>query len=82
MTALVNDATRSLFNSGEVNSLTATFGVIVVVLTVVLFLERELMRVHTDNANSPRSMRMQFVVVPLAFLTAGIIGGRLLSLAF
>jgi hypothetical protein len=80
MTSLLNDSTRSVIEAGDVEGLTTTFGLIIVVLTIVLLVERELLRgVGRDAAE--RAARLRFIVVPCLLLTAGVIGARFASLA-
>ncbi|HWT23021.1 MAG TPA: hypothetical protein VN213_05890 [Solirubrobacteraceae bacterium] len=80
MTSLVDETTRSVIAGSDVESLTTTFGLIVVILTLVLLVERELLRgIGRDAAE--RAGRIRFIVVPCLLLTMGVLGARFASLA-
>ena len=80
MTSLVDASTRSVFDGGTVETLTTKFGLVVVLLTIVLLVERELLRAFSRDA-AERAERLRFVVVPLLALTVIVIAARFASLA-
>jgi hypothetical protein len=80
MTALVDESTREALRAGDVDSLTTSFGLVVIVLLLLLLIERELLRSY-DRATFARAGRLQFVIVPLLVVAAVIVGARFANLA-
>jgi hypothetical protein len=80
MTALVDESNRAVLEAGDVDSLTTTFGLIVIVLLVVLLFEREVLRSY-DRAGFARAQRLRFVIAPLLLMAAIVVGGRFATLA-
>jgi hypothetical protein len=80
MTSLVDESTRTVIEGGTVDTLTGTFGLVVVLLLIVLLIERELLRAFNRDA-AERAVRLRFVVLPLLAVTVTVIAARFASLA-
>ena len=80
MTSLVDESTRSVILGGTVESLTATFGLVVVLLSIALLVERELLRAFNRDT-AERAVRLRFVILPLLAVTVTVIAARFASLA-
>jgi hypothetical protein len=80
VTAQIDESTRSALESGDIDHLTTTFGLIVVVLLLLLLIERELLRGY-DREGAERARRIRFIVLPLVLVTVAVLGARFASLA-
>jgi hypothetical protein len=76
MTSLVTDSTKSAIDSGTVESLSASFGLVVVVLLVVVLLERELMRAYSGRRAAPAPRRLAVASVPLLLIVTAVFAAR------
>jgi hypothetical protein len=76
MTSLVTESTKSVIDSGTLESLSTSFGVVVVVLLIVVLLEQELMRAFSGRRASPASRRLGIASIPLLLIVTAVFAAR------
>jgi len=80
MTSLVTESTKSVIDSGTVDSLSNSFGLVVVVLLIVVLLEQELMRAFRGRPTTPAARRLSVASVPLLLIVTAVFTARFAEL--
>jgi len=80
MTSLVTESTKSAIDSGNLDSLSTSFGLVVVVLLLVILLEQELMRAFSGRRPSAAARSLGIASVPLLLIVTAVFAARFAEL--
>jgi hypothetical protein len=78
--SLVNKATQHVFEANGFEALSATVGVVLIVLLIVLLVEREVLRALGGPRAVARVRSLTVATLPLLIAAVAIIGTRIESL--
>jgi len=76
MTSLVSRSTESVFHSGTLESLSTTFGVVLVALVIVVLVEQRLMRAFSPSGRSSTARSLSVASVPMLLTVAAVFAAR------
>jgi hypothetical protein len=80
MNSFVNKATQNVFGGNGFEALSATVGVIAIVLLIVLLIEREVLRAMGGTRAIARVRSLTVATLPLLITAVAIIGSRIQNL--
>jgi hypothetical protein len=80
MTSLVTESTKSAIDSGTLDTMSTSFGLVVVVLLIVVLLEQELMRAFSAGRISQGARRLGIASVPLLLIATAMFAARFAEL--
>ena len=80
MNSFVNKATQNVFGGNGFEALSATVGVIAIVLLIVLLIEREVLRAMGGPRAVARVRSLTVATLPLLITAVAIIGSRIQNL--
>jgi hypothetical protein len=80
MTSLVSRSTESVFDSGTLESLSTSFGVVLVALLIVLLVEQQLMRAFNRSGRSSAARSLSVASIPMLLTAAAVFAARFAEL--